>query len=145
MSDSGRFELHPQLKKDSYLLGQFTLSQLLLINDRQFPWFVLVPRRNQIQEIYQLLETDQLQLWRESAQLSQVVMDIYTGDKLNVATIGNMVPQLHMHHVVRFKQDPCWPAPIWGKLPMVSYEQDEALVIQQQLASKLTSFETLPF
>jgi diadenosine tetraphosphate (Ap4A) HIT family hydrolase len=131
------FELHPRLKADSYGLGDLPLSRLLLINDTQFPWFVLVPRRDNIKEIYQLAEKDQIQLWQESSSLSQTIMALFQGDKLNVAAIGNLVPQLHLHHVVRFKNDLCWPAPIWGKLPMVAYEVGIVSDLQQKIAEKM--------
>ena len=135
------FQLHPQLAADSYYLGDFELSALLLINDSQFPWMILVPRRNNIKEIYQLEQTEQLKLWQESQQLSRGLMEIYKGDKLNLAAIGNMVPQLHLHHIVRYKDDLCWPAPVWGKLPMLPYETQEVLQIQAKISQKLTALE----
>ena len=138
------FELHPQLRADSLLLGELPLCSVLLINDSQFPWFVLVPRLSNAKEIYQLAEEDQIQLWQESSLLSQSVMSTFAGDKLNVASIGNLVPQLHIHHVVRFKSDPCWPAPIWGKLPMVSYSLEKARSIQRELLAKIPSIRPEP-
>lgn len=143
MSLNQEFNLHPQLEKDAYQLGDFPLSRLLLINDCQYPWFVLVPRKAQIREIYQLEQTDQVKLWQESALLSQALMSEYAGDKLNVANIGNMVPQLHMHHIVRFKNDKSWPAPVWGKLPMLAYEFEKVLQIKEKLAPKLSNFQAL--
>ncbi|TQV87698.1 HIT domain-containing protein [Aliikangiella coralliicola] len=131
------FQVHPQLVADSIQLGQFELCELLLINDSQYPWFVLVPRRPDIEEIYQLSDTDQKLLWSESASLSSSLVDIFNGDKLNIAAIGNLVPQLHVHHVVRFKHDPCWPAPIWGKLPMVKYEVEQIEALKRKIVQKL--------
>lgn len=116
------FELHPQLAADTVEIGDFPLCRLLLMNDRQYPWTILVPRRAGLREIYELHESDQLRFWRESAQLSQALMRAFNGDKLNVAAFGNMVPQLHIHHIVRFKGDPAWPAPVWGKHPAQPYE-----------------------
>lgn len=116
------FELHPQLAADTVVVGDFPLCRLLLMNDRQYPWTILVPRRAALREIYELHESDQLRFWRESTQLSQTLMRAFDGDKLNVAALGNMVPQLHVHHIVRFKGDPAWPAPVWGKHPAQPYE-----------------------
>lgn len=135
------FQLHPTLNEDSYTLGQFDLSRLLLINDNHYPWFVLVPQVPDIKEIYQLSEAEQQQLWRESSHLSSVVMDIFRGDKLNVAAIGNLVPQLHLHHVVRFVDDACWPSPVWGKLQLESYSIEQVRAIQQKMLPRLVNFE----
>ena len=125
MSKTEQFELHPQLEEDSILVGNFSLCRLLLINDKQFPWFVLVPQRYGIQEVYQLNEKEQAELWLESNNLSQIIMKHFEGDKLNIAAIGNVVSQLHLHHVVRFKTDQLWPKPIWGQLPMSHYLDKE--------------------
>ena len=119
------FELHPQLKKDCQVLGQFTLCQLLLINDANYPWFILVPAREGISEIYQLSAEDQEQLWSESAQLSAGLMEVFQGDKMNIAALGNVVPQLHVHHVVRYTTDVAWPAPVWGKVAAKPYSDAE--------------------
>ena len=96
-----KFELNPRLASDSILLGEFPLTSLLMMNDSQFPWFVLVPRRNNIREAYQLKKSEQLLLCQESLELSQIIMKHFNGDKLNVAAIGNIVSQYHLHHVVR--------------------------------------------
>lgn len=124
------FELHPRLAADCHGIGDLPLCRLLLMNDRQYPWCILVPRRAGLREIYQLDADDQLQFWRESAQLSRVLMDVFAGEKLNVAALGNMVPQLHLHHIVRYAADPAWPAPVWGKLAPVVYESGS---LQQRL------------
>lgn len=119
------FVLHPRLAADCFELGDFPLCRLLLMNDAQYPWFILVPRRENAREIYLLAEPDQQMLLRESAQLSGAIMRAFAGEKLNVAALGNLVPQLHVHHVVRFASDPAWPAPVWGRLP--AQPCDEAL------------------
>jgi len=101
------------------------LCWLLLMRDANYPWFILVPDREDLSEIYQLTEPD-LQLFiQESVLLSRVLMEVFTGDKLNVAALGNVVPQLHIHHIVRFRHDPAWPAPVWGKLPARAYSASE--------------------
>ena len=106
------FELHPQLAQDTITISDFPLCRLLLINDSNYPWFILVPRRSQIREIYELQESDQRQLLKESSQLSRVLVKIFQADKLNVAALGNMVPQLHIHHIVRYQDDQAWPKPV---------------------------------
>lgn len=118
------FELHPQLAKDGVVLGDLPLCRVLLMNDAQYPWTILVPRRAGVREIHDLNDADRRQLWDESARLSRALMDLFKGDKLNVAALGNVVPQLHVHHIVRFKSDPAWPAPVWGRLPAKPYDDD---------------------
>jgi diadenosine tetraphosphate (Ap4A) HIT family hydrolase len=108
-------EIHSQLTDDCIVLGRLPLCHLLLMNDSQYPWFILVPARPDIREIYQLENVDRRQLLDESCRLSEFLMEAYEGDKLNVAALGNQVPQLHLHHIVRYATDAAWPAPIWGK------------------------------
>lgn len=116
------FELHPQLAADTVLVGDLPLCRLLLMNDQQYPWTILVPRRAGLREIYELQESDQQRFWRESALLGRTLMTAFAGDKLNIGALGNMVPQLHIHHIVRFSGDPAWPAPVWGKHPAQPYD-----------------------
>ncbi len=119
------FVLHPMLANDTITLAELPLSRLLLSNDKQYPWFILVPRVNDIQDIYQLEWQDQLQFLNESSLLSELLMQVFKGDKMNVAALGNICPQLHVHHIVRFKTDAAWPAPVWGKLPAIKYSVEE--------------------
>lgn len=125
------FQLHPRLQQDCFSVGHLALSQLLMMNDSQYPWFILVPRRPDMSEIHQLSESDRQSLLTESCLLAQKLEEIYQPDKLNIAAIGNLVPQLHLHHVVRYRNDKTWPAPIWGKLPALPYSQQQA---EQQIA-----------
>jgi diadenosine tetraphosphate (Ap4A) HIT family hydrolase len=120
------FELHPQLAADTLMLGDWPLCRVLLMNDAQYPWCILVPRRPDIREIYDLPVADQQQLLSESVRLGRTLMRLFDGHKLNVAALGNMVPQLHLHHVVRDPADPAWPAPVWGKHPAVAYTASAA-------------------
>jgi diadenosine tetraphosphate (Ap4A) HIT family hydrolase len=119
------FELHPQLKQDCIPIGRFSLCQILLMNDSHYPWFLLVPERDAVSEVYQLSDPEQAQLWRESAQLSRQLAATFNADKMNIAALGNIVPQLHVHHIVRYRSDPAWPAPVWGKLPARAYTEAE--------------------
>jgi len=134
------FLLDERLNDDSITIGQFSLCRLLLMNDSQYPWFVLVPMRADKTEVYQLSDKDQNQFWLESRLLSTVLMDVFKGDKLNIAAIGNIVSQLHLHHVVRFKDDVCWPTPIWGQLPMQAYQPEKIDEIRQSLLTPLGVF-----
>ena len=118
-------EIYPRLLNDCLVIGRFSLCHLLLVKDANYPWFILVPDRDGIREIYQLPEQDQIQLISESSTLSERLMKIFNGDKFNVATLGNQVPQLHLHHIVRYQGDPAWPGPIWGKVPARAYSEDE--------------------
>ncbi len=131
------FELHPQLAADTLMLGDWPLCRVLLMNDARYPWCILVPRRNGIREIYELPVADQQQLLSESVRLGRMLMRLFNGHKLNVAALGNMVPQLHLHHVVRDPADPAWPAPIWGKHPPVAYSAQVAAERGAQLRHAL--------
>lgn len=117
------FTLHPRLQQDSIDLGAFTLCRLLLMNDNQYPWFVLVPQLPELKELYELSEANQQVFMTESSRLSRALVKIYSPDKLNIAALGNIVPQLHIHHIVRFAADPAWPAPVWGKFPARPYAE----------------------
>lgn len=118
------FTLHERLVADSTQVGELPLCTLLLINDANYPWLVLVPRRPEIREIYQLETTDRVQLLEESCVLSEVMDAVFTPLKMNVAALGNMVPQLHLHHIARFSDDPAWPNPVWGAVPTKAYDDD---------------------
>jgi len=115
------FELHPQLAKDCIVLGDFPLTRVLLNKDANYPWFILVPKRENIREIFELSDADQQQLLWESSYFSKQIYDLFNADKLNVAALGNMVPQLHVHHIVRYKTDVAWPGPVWGAVAAVEY------------------------
>jgi len=125
------FQLHPHLQQDTVLIGKFALSQVLLMNDSQYPWCILVPQRAGLTEIYQLNQKDREQLQEESCFLAQQLATLYQADKMNIAAIGNLVAQLHIHHVVRYQTDKAWPAPVWGKFSAVPYSAEE-LAIQRQ-------------
>lgn len=127
------FQLHERLAADTHSLGRSRLCEILLMNDRTWPWIILVPAVPDIREIYWLDKEQQQRLLEESSTLSQGMMEIFGGDKMNVAALGNMVPQLHLHHIVRFEGDPAWPGPVWGKQPPVPYEDGELEQIKAKL------------
>ncbi|OFS74574.1 histidine triad (HIT) protein [Pseudomonas sp. HMSC08G10] len=127
------FVLDSRLQQDSLVLGDFPLSRLLLSKDANYPWFILVPRRADISELFQLNEADQQQLWKETTYLAETLKDSFAADKLNVATLGNVVSQLHMHVIVRRRDDAAWPAPVWGRVPATEYTTDQIDSIRQRL------------
>lgn len=120
------FSLHPQLEQDCFFIGDLDLCRLLLMNDRNYPWCILVPRRSNKRDLFELNETDQGQFMFESSLVSRTMMNLFQGEKMNVAALGNMVSQLHVHHIVRFKKDACWPRPVWGEVTPIAYVDEEA-------------------
>ena len=131
------FTLHSDLERDCIRLGDFPLSSVLLMNDGTYPWFLLVPRVADVKDAHELSLEDQQQLAIESRILSQALIDAFGGEKMNVAALGNMTPQLHVHHVVRFKKDVAWPGPIWGKVPMAPMTETEIQRRADALAAQL--------
>ncbi len=136
-----QFKLHPQLERDCIGLGRLGLCRLLMMNDNLYPWFILVPEKAGITEIYQLSKPEQLQLTEESCFLAENLAVLYQADKMNIAAIGNLVPQLHIHHIVRYRNDRAWPAPVWGKFDRVPYTQDQIddhiIRVKNQLKDRL--------
>lgn len=133
------FNLDSRLQQDCIVIGDFPLCRLLLMNDAQFPWFILVPRRADVSELFQLEAADQQLLWQETTALAQVLKDSFAADKMNVAAIGNVVSQLHMHVIVRRRSDALWPAPVWGKLPAQPYDVEQLAQIGSQLRQVLSA------
>lgn len=131
------FALHPRLAADTLPLGDFPLCRLLLMNERRFPWCLLVPRRAGVREIHALTAPDRRRLWQESHQLTLAMLAAFGGDKFNLAALGNQVPQLHLHHVVRRVGDAAWPHPVWGCGPAQRYAPDTAAEIRQRLSAQL--------
>jgi len=116
------FTLHPQLGKDTVLVGDLALSRVLLANDANYPWLILVPRRAGLNELIDLEENEQVQLLGEVANVARELKEITACDKLNIAALGNQVPQLHVHVIARRRNDPAWPKPIWGAAPPSNYD-----------------------
>ena len=138
------FCIHPRLERDCLPLGNFDLCRLLLMSDSRYPWFILVPMREGVSEIFQLPELEQQQLIRESSRLAEALVRTFQPDKLNIAAIGNLVPQLHIHHVVRYATDVAWPAPVWGKLPAVPYDEGDAETVVARLEiGRLEGFRSM--
>ena len=135
MSDP--FELDPRLAADTFLVGETPLSQVLLMNDARYLWLILVPRRSDVTEPFELSEADQVQLWRESMRLGEAMKAHFAADKLNIAALGNQVAQLHVHHIARFHADDAWPGPVWGVGSAVPYGDPALEVLKGELRSLL--------
>ena len=108
------FTLHPTLAADSLEIGDLELCHCRLINNMLFPWFLLIPKVEGISEIVDLSADQQQLLMQESVWLSECLKSVFEPDRINVAALGNQVPQLHIHHIARFKTDAAWPNPVWG-------------------------------
>ncbi|MEJ2045845.1 MAG: HIT family protein [Reinekea sp.] len=136
------FELDYRLESDCVLVGSLSLCHILLMKDANYPWLLLVPQRENVSEIYQLDEDDQEQLIWESSFVAERIMKTFDGDKMNIAALGNVVAQLHIHHVVRVQSDPAWPNPVWGAVPAKAYLTTElsARVVRIQEALKTSTF-----
>lgn len=126
------FILDKRLQKDTLLVGRFELCLLLLHRDSNYPWFILVPQREGASEIYHLSPPEQQLLLTESELVARALTSLFAPDKLNIAMLGNIVAQLHIHHVARFKTDISWPGPIWGAAPAGEYQ---TAVLEQRLES----------
>jgi len=108
------FSLDPRLAGDAHVVGDFELSRVLMMDDARFPWLILVPRHPGVRELIELPRDEQHALLDEINRCSHVLHALFKPDKLNVAALGNVVPQLHVHIVARHKNDAAWPRPVWG-------------------------------
>lgn len=129
-----KFSLHERLRADTIEVTQWPLSSVLLMNERHWPWLVLVPRRAEIREIHELSERDQHALTAEIVRASRSLTLLVHPHKINVAALGNVVPQLHVHVIARFMDDLAWPKPVWGAVPPEPYPEPE-------LSRKVESFQ----
>jgi diadenosine tetraphosphate (Ap4A) HIT family hydrolase len=136
-AESPVWSLHPQLARDGTALGELPLSHLLVMNDANYPWLVLVPRRPGMVEIIDLGEADRVQLMAELSDVASALKRVTRCDKLNVAALGNAVPQLHVHIIARFRNDPAWPRPVWGAVPPRAYRREELHNFVQPLRKKI--------
>jgi len=145
------FDLHPQLAADCVVIGDLPLCRLLLMDDANYPWCILVPRRAGVREIHELAPDDQALLLGEVTQLSAAMQSLFAADKMNVAALGNVVPQLHVHVIARHAGDPAWPRPVWGAVPRLPYAAAERDAMVARLreskvfegSERLSSFQAL--
>lgn len=127
------FALDHRLEGSSHFIEDWTLCRVALKSDRTWPWLYLIPRRENIREIYDLSTQDQLQLVREISMAASALNALYKPEKINTAALGNMVPQLHIHIFARYKHDPAWPRPVWAvQTEEIPYtEEDKSMEIQK--------------
>ena len=129
--------LHPQLDRDTASIGDLPLSRVLIINDANYPWLLLVPRRANIIELIDLDDVAQAQLLTEVTRVARALRAVTNCDKLNIAALGNVVPQLHVHVIARFRSDAAWPKPVWGVTPPRPYDREELHSFGQPLRKKI--------
>ena len=119
------WSLHPQLDRETIALGDLPLSRVLVINDATYPWLLLVPRRADIVEVIDLDEVEQAQLMTEITRVARALKGVTGCDKLNIAALGNVVSQLHVHVIARRRGDAAWPKPVWGQAPARTHDPVE--------------------
>ena len=132
---SSAFTLNAQLAADTVLIGDLALSSVLLMDDARFPWFILVPRRPGASEVTDLTDEDAAQLMSEIRIATRVLLDLAKPDKVNVGALGNVVAQLHVHVVGRFRSDPAWPGPVWGQGSRAPYPAHAAAALVERAAA----------
>jgi diadenosine tetraphosphate (Ap4A) HIT family hydrolase len=130
------FELDPRLAADTLPIADLDLCSVRLMNDARYPWLVLVPRRPDMVEIFDLDDADQLQLHAEIRRCAEGLQSLEKPDKLNIAALGNQVSQLHVHIIARFREDAAWPDPVWGKLPPLPHG-DGARELIEELSARI--------
>ena len=135
--NSETWSLNPQLERDTIELGDLALSRVLVIKDANYPWLLLVPRRPAVVEIIDLDEIEQAQLMVEITRVSRVLKSVTQCDKLNIAALGNAVPQLHVHVIARRKTDKAWPKPVWGVAPPLDHDFTEVDRFMHAMKKKL--------
>ncbi len=135
------FTLHPQLAQDTIALGRFKLCHLRLMNECHYPWFILIPEGDNLLEIHQLNSNDRRQFIDESCYLAKHLQQHFIADKINIAAIGNQVPQLHIHHVVRFQTDRAWPHPVWSRFEPEPYSDSALIPILDFTQSLITDYK----
>jgi diadenosine tetraphosphate (Ap4A) HIT family hydrolase len=134
---SADWSLHPQLSQDTIDIGDLPLCRVLVIKDANYPWLLLVPRREGAVEIIDLDEIAQAQLTTEVSRVARVLKEITKCDKLNIAALGNVVPQLHVHIIARRKNDAAWPRPVWGVAPPLAHDAAEVQSFISALRRKI--------
>jgi diadenosine tetraphosphate (Ap4A) HIT family hydrolase len=134
---SADWTVHPQLERDTVPIGDLALCRALLINDANYPWMLLVPRRPGVVEIIDLSEAEQVRLMAEIARASKAIKAMTGCEKINVAALGNVVPQLHVHVIARGRSDPAWPKPVWGAVPPIAYSESALRSVLADLRERM--------
>jgi diadenosine tetraphosphate (Ap4A) HIT family hydrolase len=138
------FHLDPRLAADTVAVVDLALSSLLMMRDGNYPWLILVPRRAGTVEILDLEPADRARLWAEIEAVSAALAAETRADKLNVAALGNVVAQLHVHVVARYRGDAAWPAPVWGKVPAIPLDEAKAAALRDRLRARLADMRSDP-
>ena len=138
------FEMDKRLVKDTVPLYSSKLCHILLMNDSRYPWLVLVPHCAQVSELFELSAEQQQQLWQETTVLAELLKAVFQADKINIATLGNVVKQLHMHIVVRMQNDAAWPDPVWERGKAQPYTEEGLQDIRQRLIAALQKSGLMP-
>jgi len=131
------WSLHQQLAQDTVPVGDLPLARVLLANDANYPWLILVPRLPALVELIDLEENAQVQLLGEIAAAARVLKRVTECDKLNIAALGNQVPQLHVHVIARRRSDAAWPKPVWGVKTALAYAQGQQAILLKSLRELL--------
>ncbi|QJE73370.1 HIT domain-containing protein [Aerophototrophica crusticola] len=131
------FGLHPRLAADTIPVGELGLSRVLLMDNRLFPWLVLVPRRAGAVELHRLDPADRALLVEEMARAAGALEALFPCDKVNLGALGNLVPQLHVHVIARRHDDPAWPGPVWGSGHAEPYPAGEGQAVAGRVAAWL--------
>ncbi|WP_102961104.1 HIT domain-containing protein [Mangrovicella endophytica] len=133
------FELDPRLTRDTFAVGRLGLCELRLMNDRRWPWLILVPQRNDVVEFHELTPLDQTMLTFEVSLVAPVLKRITRADKLNIGTLGNVVSMFHLHIVARSAGDANWPGPVWGHGSAIPYGEMEASELLERVREAVLS------
>lgn len=132
------FHLHPQLARDTLPVTRLAGCQLLLMNDRRWPWCVLVPEQAGLRELHDLPEATRARVLELACRLSAALQQEFMADKMNLAALGNQVPQLHLHVIARHVGDAAWPAPVWGHGPAIPWTPEERATMLARLRTLVT-------
>lgn len=134
------FQLHSQLVQDTFFIQDLSLSRVLLMNDKRFPWVILVPRKNNLTEVHQLTEPDLTLCFSEVKLISKALQDYSSADKMNIAALGNRVPQLHIHVIARKTTDAAWPKAVFGHGKAIPYSANEAQELIENIKLEFQAF-----
>ena len=131
------FTLHERLAADTVPVVDLALCRVLLMKDRRYPWLILVPRRERLRDFDDVKPEDKHAFYEEIERVSAILREEAAAEKMNVAALGNMVPQLHVHIIARFERDAAWPGPVWGVGDAEPYADGEAEALIERLRTRL--------
>lgn len=134
---NNNFVLNKTLENDCFFVADLELCRILLMNRKELPWFILVPRVLDIKEIFELSDEDNIKLIKEIKNFSKIVYDLFNPDKINIAALGNVVPQLHIHIIARHQTDKAWPSPVFGKIAETLYDNEQAEKIINKIRANI--------